>query len=571
MHKVQAFDWEGIEPEFQALLETSLTEADVPSWLGRWSDLEKRVREGFVVAKRVKDTDANDKEAEATYLHFVREVRPKAQALTQQLKTKLLAVPGLEPRPEYAEILRRFRNEAEIYREANPPLEAEVAALAAEQGKLEVALAESSITVRGQTMTVRDSVRLAKDPDRAVREEWFRRGRERRLELTRPVEDLVLKAVELRRRIARNAGFASYRDYRWRELNRLDYTPIDAFEFHRSVEAEVVPLASHIFGKRCESLGVGSIRPWDLFVSDSQEPVRSFDTPTALGEAMEGVFGRIHPEFRERFARMRSEGRYDIEKTPGKLANFAYCSHYPTTGKAYVLWSFGGLGIDDAAVTLHEVGHAFHHERTCEAQNLVWNRPVPIESGPPLNMDMNELASQAMEFLGYLQLHPNQGGFYSLEDWRRFMREMLESQLEVFIRICAADAFEHWLYGGAPKELAPEDLDAKWLELSERFLPYADWRGLENWRAKGWWMRPLRTPFYTIDYLISLLGAYQIWQFALENPAQAVTHYKNALSLGYSKPLPELYRAAGIPFAFDCDTVRRTMQFVAEQHAALIG
>ena len=56
----------------------------------------------------------------------------------------------------------------------------------------------------------------------------------------------------------------------------------------------------------------------------------------------------------------------------------------------------------------------------------------------------------------------------------------------------------------------------------------------------------------------------QLWVNFLRDPARAVADYRRALALGNSRPLPELFQAAGIRFAFDEATVTPLMERVAE-------
>jgi oligoendopeptidase F len=56
----------------------------------------------------------------------------------------------------------------------------------------------------------------------------------------------------------------------------------------------------------------------------------------------------------------------------------------------------------------------------------------------------------------------------------------------------------------------------------------------------------------------------QIWRNSLNNQAGAVAAYRQALSLGTSVTLPELYSAAGANFAFDATTVRQSVNLIME-------
>ena len=70
--------------------------------------------------------------------------------------------------------------------------------------------------------------------------------------------------IEKRNQEAINAGFANYRDYRFKELGRFDYTKEDCFQFHEAVKQHVLPLVNIIYQKKKEKLGLDTLRPWDI-------------------------------------------------------------------------------------------------------------------------------------------------------------------------------------------------------------------------------------------------------------------------------------------------------------------
>jgi oligoendopeptidase F len=76
-------------------------------------------------------------------------------------------------------------------------------------------------------------------------------------------------------------------------------------------------------------------------------------------------------------------------------------------------------------------------------------------------------------------------------------------------------------------------------------------------------------PFYYIEYGIAQLGALQLWALSRTDPAQALTRYKQALALGGSRPLAELFEAAGIRFDFSAETIGPLLELVGAELARL--
>ena len=56
-----------------------------------------------------------------------------------------------------------------------------------------------------------------------------------------------------------------------------------------------------------------------------------------------------------------------------------------------------------------------------------------------------------------------------------------------------------------------------------------------------------------------------MWMQYKKNPEQALNNYTNALSLGGTKTLPELYAAAGLKFDFSPEYIKTLMEFVNEE------
>jgi len=103
--------------------------------------------------------------------------------------------------------------------------------------------------------------------------------------------------------------------------------------------------------------------------------------------------------------------------------------------------------------------------------------------------------------------------------------------------------------------------------LMDRFGGEVDWSGHEEARAHLW-HRQLHVflhPFYYIEYGIAQLGALQVWANSRKDKARALRQYQRALALGGSRPLPELFAAAGCRFDFTRRTIKPLVRLVCRQ------
>ena len=71
----------------------------------------------------------------------------------------------------------------------------------------------------------------------------------------------IYKLIEKRDQVAKNAGFENYRDYKFVEMGRFDYTKEDCFQFHEAVKLHVLPLVEKINQDKKEKLGLGCSSP----------------------------------------------------------------------------------------------------------------------------------------------------------------------------------------------------------------------------------------------------------------------------------------------------------------------
>ena len=72
-------------------------------------------------------------------------------------------------------------------------------------------------------------------------------------------------------------------------------------------------------------------------------------------------------------------------------------------------------------------------------------------------------------------------------------------------------------------------------------------------------------PFDYIEYGIAQLGAIGLWQQYKQNPPAAINNYLNALQLGGTKTLPELFSAAGLSFDLSPAYIQQLMKFVKNE------
>lgn len=548
--------WDDVLPYYDALAAVPLdtTDAVVESWLRTWSRLDTLVGEAGSLAMIAYTGNTADTAAEQAYLRFSMTIFPQLEEQGVRLAKRLLDLGW--SRPDLDTTLRRFRTDIEIFREANVARFSQIEEYSAAYQKLTGGL---SVDWDGAAKTIPQLQPYLKSPDRAVRERAFRLGADAYMAKRDEFADLFDKMYALRTAVATEAGFSDFQQYCFAAKHRFDYTPQDTARFHDAVRTTVAPALARLMEHRRATLGVDVLRPWDVSVDlNADEPLRPFANVDTFIDRAKNIFQRVDPELGAQFAIMADERLLDLESRPGKAPG-GYCTDLPFRGRPFIFMNAVGVP-DDVQTLVHEAGHCFHDFATHRLP-FTWQRRTGHEAA--------ELASMSMELLA-MPYFVAPDGYYTPDQARVAWLEHLEDVLGSLVHIASVDAFQAWIYtdpAGADRDAR----DAKWLELRRDFESGVDWTGLERERV-GRWYRQLHIfelPFYYIEYGLAQLGALQVFRNAVHDAGDAVAAYKRFLALGGTRPLPELYAAAGVKLVFDADTMAELVAFAEERIAAL--
>jgi oligoendopeptidase F len=546
-------DWAQIAPLFEqleALAARVKNTADLESWLLAWSELNAALDEESSHRYIAMTCHTDSAEAEKAYLHFVEHVEPQLKPRQFALETIYAAHPlrGKLPQQRFHVFDRDVKNHVELFRPENVPLETGEAKLCQQYQKLSGAL---TVNFRGEEKTLVQMGRYLEEPDRALRQEAWELVARRRLQEADKFDDILDGQIKLRQQIAKNAGFGNYRDYAFRRLGRFDYTPDDCTQFRDATEKHVMPVVREIQAQRREQLRLEKLRPWDLAVDPlNRPPLKPFAQVGEMVARTQKIFNGLDGRLAEGFRQMDDLKLLDLDNRKGKAPG-GYQSTLSESRLPFIFMNAVGLQRDVETI-LHEAGHAFHALATRD-EDLYAYRSAPIE--------FCEVASMSMELLGNEFIEE----FYSAADAKRARRVHLEGVVGGFPWIATVDAFQHWIYTH-PNHTRDERRKA-WLDLMDRFGGDVDWSGFETARA-NLWHRQLHIflhPFYYIEYGIAQLGALQVWANSKRDKAKALDDYKKSLALGGSRPLPELFQAAGCQFEFSERTIQPLAKMLREE------
>ena len=547
-------DWPALEPYFEELLSRDVESKDeLLVWFRNRSELESVLSEDGAWRYIKMTCDTTDEDLRNSFNYFVQEIQPKIAPYSDKLNKKVAAsafLSNIEKETGYDIMIRELRKEIEIFREENIPLYTEMQTKSQEYGQISGAM---TIELDGKELTLQQAAVELQKTDRDRREKVYNKISTRRLLDRDKLDELFNKLIELRDKIGRNAGFANYRDYMFRAMGRFDYSPQDCFNFHDAVAASVVPLLDEFARERQENLSLTKLRPWDKAVdTEGRPPLKAFDGGEDLLEKSIEVFHKVDPYLGECLATMKEMGRLDLESRKGKAPG-GYNYPLAESGVPFIFMNATST-LRDMVTLMHEGGHAVH-AFLCDKLELNEFKSTPSE--------VAELASMAMELIS---MDHWDVFFKNEDDLKRAKREHLEQLIETLPWVATIDKFQHWIYEN-PGHSIDERLDSWNKILGEFSDSVTDWSDLEL-NKSYLWQRQLHlyeVPFYYIEYGMAQLGAIAVWRNYKMNKQAGLEGYLNALKLGYTATIPEIYKAANINFDFSKEYIGELMLFVKSE------
>ena len=546
-------DWNVLEPYFKELLGRQFhSKEDLEKWLHDMSELEAAINEDFCWRQIKMTCDTTNKELEQSFNFFCTEIQPKIQPYAFELNKKLVNAPFLDEldKDKYFTYLRSIRKSIELFRQENIALQAEMAVL---QQKYGMITGKMSIEVNGKEYTLQQAGKFLESQDRNLREEVYRKVNERRLHDKDTLNQLFSELIEKRNQEALNAGFENYRDFKFKQLGRFDYTKEDTFQFHESVKEHVVPLVRKIYLHKKQKLNLDNLRPWDTEVDpEGTKPLAPFENGKELLDKTIECFTRLRPFFGDCLRTMNKMKHLDLESRSGKAPG-GYNMPLAESGAPFIFMNAAGQ-MHDVTTMVHEGGHAIQSFLT---------HSLELNSFKEYPMEIAEVASMSMELFS---MDHWDVFFDNKEDLKRAKEHQLERVITIFPWIAIVDKFQHWIYEN-PEHTA-EERSRRWTEIFFEFSEgVIDYSGLEKYVENAWQkqLHLFEVPFYYIEYGIAQLGAIGLWMQYKKDPEKALDNYVNALSLGATKTLPELYRAAGLQFDFSSANIKTLMEFVNDE------
>ena len=545
--------WESVQDFYDQLLNREIQSSDeLYRLMLDKSELDSIIDEEFRKRYVLCTVETSNKEYAENLEFMYTQVLPKWMPVQFSLTQKLVTSPyksNLQQEQLFT-FWRSAQTGLELYRDENIPLTQEIGLLVKKYDEI---TGELSVEFNGEKFSLTKAGSFLKSQDRKVREEVFDKIQQSRLSVQHSLAELYLELIAKRSAMAANCSYSNFTDYQFKSLGRFDYSASDCSQFHSSIEKHVLPIVKKIQEERIKDLKLDSLKPYDLDVEPSG--IESFVTFSSVEDFINQTsqcLNKVDVFFSDVLTQMQKAGKLDLDARLGKALG-GYNMNMPESGLPFVFMN-ASLNDADIRVLTHEMGHSAH---AVLAFHLPLNelRDVPAE--------VSELASMSMEL-------------FCLENWDVFISDekvlkeakarYLEGLTQTLVSVALNDAFQHEVY----KTVSPttEGLNLMYSTLHKKYSTgLIDYSGYEEVRSIIWQRIPhmYHSPFYYVEYGFAQLGAIAMYRNYLSDKENTINQYKHMLSLGYSKPIPELYKAAGIEFNFSSDYINELMKFLQDR------
>jgi oligoendopeptidase F len=546
---------DAVAKHFEVLEHRLANASDRPAfeaWLDEWDETQAAWDECETQASLAWGLRMSDKEAERRMRDVTERLRPFFQEHASSLWARLVVHPGWERvSSERAASFRQAEAEARLASKERPKLYAQEQAAVRDYREI---IGGLRFQFEGRAVERAELSKLLGGADREIRRRaweavscgWEQAGEK--------IDAVFARLRELRRELARAAGFSGYPEYRFFEYQRRDYGPAECLAFHREAERVLPPVLERIRETTRAALGVERLRPWDQLVvpQSAADTEQVFADEAELVKKASRMFRRCDARAAGIFDEMAGHGLLDLMPRPAKEGG-AYQAASLASCRPFVGMSATG-SMEDIGTLAHECGHAFHVV-ACRGQSPMGYARVPVE--------FREFAAIGMEWLVISALDE----FFDAGRLRLARRRMIERALNLFAAVAASDAWQFAAYGDEVKDGV--ERDAQWSGLVRRF--FGETAHDSEFEQTQWRRQTLffEAPFYYIEYAIAQLAALELAERARVDPRGAWERYWAALELGDARPLPDLFRAAGVGWDFSPGRLERVVQALAKEWDAL--
>lgn len=360
-------------------------------------------------------------------------------------------------------------------------------------------------------------------------------------------DEIFDKLVKIRVKIAKKLGFNNFIELGYLRMNRIDYNDKMVDNFRKQVIESVVPLASTLYEKQKNRLGLDTLKYYDEKFEFNDGNATPKGDANWIIEQGKKMYHELSPETGEFIDFMIENNLMDLITKKGK-AGGGYCTFIPDYKSPFIFSNFNGTS-GDIDVLTHEAGHAFQVYRSSwiKIPELLW-----------ATYESSEIHSMSMEFFTWKWMED-----FFKEDAQKYRFSHLSGAIKFIPYGVLVDHFQHKIYENP--DLTPNERKKVWRELEKQYKPHSDYSENPFLERGGWWFQQahiFEIPFYYIDYTLAQICALQFWKKMSENFEDAWKDYLTLCHEGGTKSFLNLLNVARLKSPFEDGCVEEIMDVV---------
>ncbi|NAP01178.1 M3 family oligoendopeptidase, partial [Halomonas sp. MG34] len=202
-------------------------------------------------------------------------------------------------------------------------------------------VASAEVEFQGGTYTLAQLGPFAEHKDRAVRKEAMNASAGFFSEHADKFDEIYDKLVKVRHEIAVKLGYKNFVELGYVRMQRIDYNAEMVDVFRKQVRDVIVPLASNLYKKQAERIGVDKLKFYDVNFDFKTGNATPKGSPEWIIENGKQMYKELSDETNEFFQFMLDRNLMDLEAKKGKEAG-GYCTLIEDYQAPFIFANFNG-------------------------------------------------------------------------------------------------------------------------------------------------------------------------------------------------------------------------------------
>ena len=429
----------------------------------------------------------------------------------------------------------------------------EISDLVKKENELKLAhrnLNKTPIMYKNEEMSLLSINHWCSNKDRKVRKNAHDAINDFYYEHRNEYDDILFNLINIRNEIAKKLGFKNYVEYSLYRRKRFDYDYNDIRKFRESVIKYINPICEMMSEWQKEELKVDELMYYDSIFFKEMPKVKIIGNK--LLNKLKSSFKKTDNDLYNLYKNMLNKGYIDLAQSENK-ATFNITNYLAETGVPVITGNFKNNYVDIKTAT-HEMGHSFQkYNASIKDKDYIISSLLKYPA-----MEVAEMFSYAMELIMMKQVE----NLFNKKEYKKFCFMKMHSLISNLPYMCLVDEFQEEIYSN--EHLKVEDIRKTWSKLTKKYQLEKSNSGHINLDEGGSFYKTSHIyidPFYYIDYALSYVGAFSIWNKCNND----LSFFKEIGSIASYYSFKDLINNYNMPNPFDDKTIEKISNTLKEE------